>query len=74
MAKQSSNDKFAAITVAGLLLLTAWGNANAMLIFGALGLVIGVLFFRKNLGRGAMLAATVGCVVAILIALAAKLR
>jgi hypothetical protein len=31
---------YAAIVVAGLLILTAWGNAIAMLIISALGVVL----------------------------------
>lgn len=62
-------DWSSALTVAVLLLLTAWGNAVAMFVVSALALVVGLLAFGRNLGRGGTLAATVGSGVAILIAL-----
>ncbi|MCJ7667742.1 MAG: hypothetical protein MUP04_05595 [Anaerolineae bacterium] len=69
MNNQTLSDKFAAIAIAVLLILTAWGNALAMLIVSLLGLVVGFLFFRKSIARGGALAATVGFVLAIIIAL-----
>jgi len=74
MDNQSLSDKFAAIAVAVLLILTAWGNALAMLIVAVLGLVVGFLFFRKSITRGGALAATVGFVLAIIIAVVFLLR
>ena len=69
MNNQSLSDKLAALAVAVLLILTAWGNAFAMLVVALLGLVIGLLFFRRSIGRGGVLAATVGFILAIVIAL-----
>jgi hypothetical protein len=40
-----------------------------MFVFGALGLAVGLLFFRKSITRGGLLAAAVGFVLAIIIAL-----
>ena len=74
MNDQSLNDKLAALAVAMLLVLTAWGNAVAMLVVAALGLVVGLLFFRKSITQGGALAATVGFVLAIVIALVMLLR
>ncbi|MGB5932787.1 MAG: hypothetical protein WBH57_06960 [Anaerolineae bacterium] len=74
MDNQSLSDKLATVAVAVLLILTAWGNALAMLVVAVLGLVVGLLFFRKSMGRGGALAATVGFVLAILIALVMLLR
>jgi len=74
MNNQSQSDKFAAIAIAVLLILTAWGNALAMLVVSLLGLVVGFLFFRKSIARGGALAATVGFVLAIIIALVFLLR
>jgi hypothetical protein len=74
MDKQPLNDKWAALVVAVLLILTAWGNAVAMLVFAALGLVVGLLLFRKSITRGGALAAIVGFVVAIAIAPVMLLR
>jgi len=74
MNDQSLSDKFAALAVAVLLILTAWGNAVAMLVVAVLGLVVGLLLFRKSITRGGALAATVGFVLAIVIALVMLLR
>jgi hypothetical protein len=74
MNDQSLNDKLAALAVAVLLLLTAWGNAVAMLVVAVLGLVVGLLFFRKSITQGGALAATVGLVLAIVVALMILLR
>jgi hypothetical protein len=74
MDRQSLNDKLAAIIVAVLLILTAWGNAVVMLVVSLLGLVVGLLFFRKNITKGGPLAAVVGFVLAIIIAFVMLLR
>jgi hypothetical protein len=65
-----NEDIFGAVSVALLLLLTAWGNAWAMVIASALGLIAGLILFRGSLLRGAVLAATVACVMAAAIAVA----
>ena len=70
MSDQSLSDKFAAIVVALLLILTAWGNAAVMFIVSILGLVIFVAFFRKITLRGGVLAVAMGFVLSIGIALA----
>jgi hypothetical protein len=69
MNDQSISDKFAAIVVASLLIITAWGNAMVMLIVSALGLVVFALISGKNISRGGALAATIGFVIAIAISL-----
>jgi hypothetical protein len=74
MNNQSLSDKLAALAVAVLLILTAWGNAVVMLAVGALGLAVSALFFRKSIARGGALAASVGFVLAIVIALIMLLR
>jgi len=74
MNNQSLSDKLAALAIAVLLILTAWGNALAMLVVAVLGLVVGLVFFRKSIVRGGALAATVGFVLAIVIALVMLLR
>ena len=61
--------RLAALAVAVLLILAAWGNAVAMLVVGVLGLAVGFLLFRKGITQGGALAATVGFVLAIVIAL-----
>lgn len=74
MNNQSLSDKLAALAVAVLLILTAWGNAVAMLVVAVLGLAAGVLLFRKSIARGGALAATVGFMLAIVIATIMLLR
>lgn len=69
MKNQSLSDKLAAFSVVVLLILTAWGNAMAMLVFAVFGLVVGLLIFRKTISRGGAVAATVGFVLTIVIAL-----
>jgi hypothetical protein len=69
MNNQSPSDKLAALAVAVLLILAAWGNAVVMLVVAALGLAVCVLFYRKSMARGGALAATLGLVLAVVIAL-----
>jgi hypothetical protein len=69
MNDKSTSDKLAAIVVALLLILTAWGNATVMLIISILGLIL-LLIFRQNITRGGTLAAAVGFVLSVGIALA----
>ena len=64
------DDAFAAIAVAVLLILTAWGNAIAMMIVSAAGLLVAALIYRKQLFKGAALVALVAFVVAAGIGLA----
>ena len=74
MDSKSLSDRLAAVAVALLLILTAWGNAAIMLIAAAIGLVVSAILFRIQLTRGGALSATLGCVVAIAIALVMLLR
>ena len=69
MNDQSLSDKITALAVAGFLILTAWGNAIAMFVFALLGLILGLLFFRRSIGRGGVLAVIVGFTLSIVIAL-----
>lgn len=69
MDNQSQSDKIAAVAVALLLILTAWGNAVIMLIVAVLGLVASVIYFRRRTTRGGALSAILGFVVAVAIAL-----
>jgi hypothetical protein len=68
MNKQSLSDKLSALSVVVLLMLTAWGSAMVMLVFAVFGLV-GLLIFRKDIARRGAVAAAVGFVLAIVIAL-----
>ncbi|MGD2147079.1 MAG: hypothetical protein PVH41_10325 [Anaerolineae bacterium] len=74
MNNQQTSDKLAALVVAVLLILAAWGNAIVMLVVAALGLAVCVLYYRKSISRGGVLAATVGLVLAIVIALIMLLK
>lgn len=69
MDEQTLSERLAALVVAVLLILTALGNAILMSIVGALGLVAGLLFFRKQMAKGGALAAIVGCALALVIGL-----
>jgi len=62
-------DVYAAVTVALLLILAAWGNATAMFVVGATGLVLGLLTFGWRFARRGAAAAVVACAVAVVIAL-----
>ena len=73
MKYQSLSDEYEAVVVAILLILTAWGNAMAMLIVGAIGLVVFVLISRKNMPRGGAMAAIAGFILSMVIALAMML-
>jgi hypothetical protein len=68
MDKKAFCDRLAAGIVSILLILAAWGNATAMLVFSYLGIFLGVIFFRKQLTQGGLLVATVGFVISIIIA------
>ena len=68
MKDQSKLDIWTAIIVASLLILTAWGNAVAMLIVSILGLVVYVWVSRKKIVRSGPLASIVGFVLAFVIA------
>ena len=60
---------YAAATVAALLILTAWGNAAAMLVVSTVGLVVGLLVFGRSIPRPWALAALlVACLAAVVIA------
>ena len=71
MVSRRSSDAFAALVAVGFLLLVAWGNAFALLLASAVGLVIGLVFFRRN-GRHVALAILTGAVVAALSFVVAK--
>lgn len=62
-------DSYAALAVAMLLILTAWGNALAMFVFSAVALVIGVVIFGKKLVPEGIVAAVLACAIAVIVAL-----
>lgn len=67
---REKEDALAAVAIAVMLLLTAWGNAIALAIGSLVGLILMMIFFKGKLRHGAGLALLVGVVVAIVIALA----
>ena len=69
MTTQAKEDIFAAVVVALLLILTAWGNAWVMLVASLVGLLFSIALFRKEVVKRGLLAAAVACVLAFIIAL-----
>ncbi len=69
MADWSKSDMYAAVVVAVLLILTAFGNAVAMLVVSAVALAVGFVIHRGRLGAAGALAAVVAAVTAVVIAL-----
>lgn len=68
MDTRSLSDRLAALAVALLLILTAWGNAAIMLIVAVLGIVVSAILFRTRITQGASLSAALGCTVAVAVA------
>lgn len=62
--KGDLDEYFGAVVVAALLILTAWGNAIAMFIASAIGVVVALVAFRKRMHRGSVLVGLIACVVA----------
>ena len=69
MTTQDKADYFGAVVVALLLILTAWGNAWVMLVASLVGLLLSIALFRKEVVQRGLLAASVACVLAFIIAL-----
>jgi hypothetical protein len=69
MAQWSKSDLFAAVAVALLLILTALGNAVAMLVVSAVTLAAGFIVWRGKLGAGGLLAAVMAAIIGVVIAL-----
>jgi hypothetical protein len=63
------DDLFAAMAVILLLIGTATGSANAMLIMSTVLLLLMVVLYRKQLGSGVLLTATVAALTAFAIGL-----
>ena len=68
MNTEKSSGVLAALSVAVLLILTAWGSAWAVLIVSAVILGLGAAVLRGRLLRGAALVSAVSGTVAMLIA------
>jgi hypothetical protein len=69
MENQSVTDRLSARAVALLLILTTWGHAVVLFVVAVLGLGASVIFLQKRAARGGTLAATVGFVMAVAMAL-----
>lgn len=62
-------DAFAVVAVAIFLLLTAWGNATAMMVVGVIGCIVGLAVFGRRTFCYGVLAATISFAVATAIAI-----
>ncbi|HVP58517.1 MAG TPA: hypothetical protein VMU02_10490 [bacterium] len=71
MILRRSGDHVVGAVVALLLILTAWGNAYAMMIASGLALVASLVLFRGRIGRGVpfviLASAAVAAVIAVVI-------
>ena len=74
MKTHSLAENLAAPVLALFLILTAWGNASAMVLFAALGLIVGFVPFRQGQVRGGALVVAVGVACAIALALGVWMR
>jgi hypothetical protein len=68
MNDRQLSDRVAALLVAVLMLLIAFGSGWVLLVASVLALAVGVLFFRKSLRKGGALVATVAILDALVIA------
>jgi len=68
------DDLFGAIAVCVLLIGTATGNALVMVAMSLAALLLMVMFGRKRLGRGPLLAALVAAITVAVIAIVLSIR
>ncbi len=68
------SDQLSALLVVILLLLTALGNAVVLFLFSLAGILLGLVYYRNSLGKGAMLAAAAGFCTGLVIALVMLFR
>jgi hypothetical protein len=68
MNDRQLSDRVAALLVAVLMLLIAFGSGWVLLVASVLALAVGVLLFRKSLRKGGALVATVAILDALVIA------
>lgn len=70
MNREHLTNTLSPLFVVGFLLMTAWGNAWAMVIYGLLGVVAGYFAFsqaeRKACMKVMVLSGLVACIVAIM--------
>jgi hypothetical protein len=69
LAERSRSDLFSAVAVALLLILTAIGNAVAMLVVSAVTLAVGFIVSRGKLGGAGLLVAVVAAILGVILAL-----
>jgi|GEM_PF-2105954 len=69
MVLRRSGDQLVGAVVALLLILTAWGKAEAMFIVSGLCLAGGLIIFRGRIGRGVPLILAVAAAVAAVTAI-----
>jgi hypothetical protein len=58
-------DRFSALLLALLLILTAWGNAYAFFVFALLALCVGFVFFQLHAKKTFIMAVSVSSLIAI---------
>lgn len=68
MNDRQLSDRVAALLVAVLMLLIAFGSGWVLLVASVLALAVGVLLFRKSLRKGGALVAAVAILDALVIA------
>jgi hypothetical protein len=69
MVLRRSGDHLVGAAVALLLVLTAWGNAGAMIIVSGLSLAVSLVVFRGRIGRGVPFVIAAAAAVAAVIAI-----
>jgi hypothetical protein len=60
---------YTGVIITGLVILTAWGNAVAMLVVSLLAIAIGLFLFGRDFARRGAAAAVLACIIAIVVAL-----
>ena len=72
MKADTSSEKFAAVVVVTLLVLTAWGNAWAMLGVSAVGILISLILYPASVNRRIIAIIGVAFVTAMLLAMSLR--
>ena len=65
MKTASLSNLYSGLIIAVLVILTAWGNAVAMLVVSALAVAIGLLLFGRDFARRGAVVAVLVCVMGV---------
>lgn len=68
------SEVFGSVAIVTLLILTAWGNFTITMIVSTVGIIAGLILYKRDLFRGHSLVTTVGFIAAAAIAIALALR